>query len=212
MLTKALTLAAISTTVLSAEFFSPNHFGAMMKRQGGYYPGTHLCGQGDTCAEACGPTEITCPSDPGTGLYCYDPVAGDHCCSDGSGNSCSSGYYCTTDGAGSTYCCPEGSDTADCAAAYSLTVSLASISFAPIPTSPSSGSPASAPVTTTSGVVHVSLPVASGTGTLGSYNATQLPTFSKTASPSQYTGAAAAKVVGGGMAVLAGAAGFAGLL
>lgn len=89
MLTKALALAAISTAILAEDFFSPNHlnFGAMMKRQGGYYPTTHPCGQGDTCAEACGPTEITCPSAPGTGLYCYDPTIGDHCCADGSGST-----------------------------------------------------------------------------------------------------------------------------
>lgn len=124
-------------------------------------------------------------------------------------DSCDSGYYCTTDGFGTTYCCPEGSDTADCAASYSLTVSLQSLSFVPIPTAESTGSPAATPVsTTTSGPVHVSVPTG-GSTTLGGYNATGLPT--KTAKPSQFTGAAA-KVVGGGMVVLAGAAGFAGIL
>ena len=85
MYIKLFTLAAVSTAVMASDFYSPAHnFGAMMKRQGGYYPSTHLCGQGDTCAEACGPTQIQCPSD--SGLYCYDPAVGDHCCSDGSGS------------------------------------------------------------------------------------------------------------------------------
>ena len=85
MFSKFLTLAAVSTAVFASDFYSPAYnFGAMMKRQGGYYPSTHLCGQGDTCAEACGPTQIQCPSE--SGLYCYDPAVGDHCCSDGSGS------------------------------------------------------------------------------------------------------------------------------
>ena len=91
MLTQALTIAFLTTSVLGADFYSPVHdFGvmlkrgeAMMKRQG-YYPTTHLCGQGETCAEACGPTQVQCPSD--AGLYCYDPTVGDHCCPDGTGS------------------------------------------------------------------------------------------------------------------------------
>jgi hypothetical protein len=53
-------------------------FGAMIKRQGGYYPTTHLCGAGATCAEACGLGQITCPSS--FGIFCYDPTIGDTCC------------------------------------------------------------------------------------------------------------------------------------
>ncbi|KAF2732411.1 hypothetical protein EJ04DRAFT_578370 [Polyplosphaeria fusca] len=204
MLSKTLTFAALSTAVLAAEFYSPaNTFGAMMKRQGGYHPTTHLCGQGETCQEACGPTYVQCPSD--SGLYCYDESQGYHCCPDGTGNSCKPGYYCTSDGAGATYCCPDGMSTSDCAAAYSLTVSLISLTEAPVPTSESSGSPAVTPVSTTP--IHVSYP--SG-GTTAPVYPTGNATFT-TASPSQFTGAAA-KVVGGGMAVLAGAAGIAGFL
>jgi hypothetical protein len=85
MLTKTLALAILSTAVLGSEFYSPaNPFGAMMKRQAGYYPTTHLCGSGDTCAEACGATYEQCPSS--SGLYCYEPSLGDHCCPDNTGS------------------------------------------------------------------------------------------------------------------------------
>ncbi|KAF2183408.1 hypothetical protein K469DRAFT_635392 [Zopfia rhizophila CBS 207.26] len=156
----------------------------MMKRQGGYYPTTHLCGKGDTCAEACGPTQVQCPSE--SGLYCYDPTIGDHCCPDGTGNSCSKGYYCTTDGRSNTYCCPDGMDTADCAASYSLTVSLIKeTGSVAVPT----GSGSAAPVTTTP--IHVSYPtVGPSVPVVPGGNATYT-----TSAPAQFTGAASKKGV-----------------
>jgi len=208
MLTQILTVALLTTSVLSADFYTPgNDFGAMLKRgdallkRQGYYPTTHLCGKGDTCAEACGPTQIQCPST--SGLYCYDPAVGDHCCTDGTGNSCSTGYYCTTDGESNTYCCPDGMDVASCAVAYSLTVSLIrESSTALLPTSSlSSDIPAYTPATTTP--IHVSFPTASGT-VYPSGNAS----YTTSSPPTEYTGAAA-KVGGGVLAVLAGAAGLA---
>ncbi|ORY00102.1 hypothetical protein BCR34DRAFT_494877 [Clohesyomyces aquaticus] len=202
MFTKVLALAALSTSVLATEFFSPNHFGAMQKRQAGYYPTTHICGVGDTCQEACGPDSVQCPSNEG--IYCFEPKLGEHCCPDGSGNSCDAGYYCTHDGAGTTYCCPDGSKLADCAAQYSLTVSLiAETGSISLPT----GAPSTIiPASTTP--IHVSIPTISpSTSALPKYNAT----YTTASTPPQFTGAAA-KVVGGGMAVLAGAAGLAGLL
>ncbi|KAF2466904.1 uncharacterized protein BDR25DRAFT_236045 [Lindgomyces ingoldianus] len=172
----------------------------MQKRQGGYYPTTHFCGRGDTCAEACGATYVQCPSD--AGIYCYDPTIGEHCCPDGTGNSCSAGYFCSHDGAGTTYCCPDGMELSECAAAYSLTVSLIKeTGSVPVPTGGSTVIPAS----TTP--IHVSYPTAApSTKVYPTGNATY-----STVSPPQFTGAAA-KVVGGGMAVLAGAAGLAGIL
>lgn len=81
-------LPLMTIPAYSLEFYSPAHdFGAMMKRQGGYYPTTHNCGTGETCAEACGPTEVTCPSS--SDLYCYDPTIGQTCCPDLSGSKSS---------------------------------------------------------------------------------------------------------------------------
>ncbi|KAF2794690.1 hypothetical protein K505DRAFT_201982, partial [Melanomma pulvis-pyrius CBS 109.77] len=206
MYTHILALAFLTASALGADFYTPVHdFGAMLKRgdallkRQGYYPTTHLCGKGSTCAEACGPTQIQCPSD--YGLYCYDPAVGDHCCTDGTGNSCSKGYYCTTDGAANTYCCPDGMDTGSCAAAYSLTVSLIrESSTAVVPTSVGSTAvPAFTPVTTTP--IHVSFPTASGTVYPGG-NAS----YTTSAPPPEFTGAAT-RVGGGVLAVLVGAAG-----
>lgn len=86
MFAKVLVIATLSTSVFASEFYSSvNTFGAMLKRQGGgYHPTTHICGQGDTCAEACGPTTVQCPSK--SGLYCYDPTVGEHCCPDLTGS------------------------------------------------------------------------------------------------------------------------------
>jgi hypothetical protein len=41
-------------------------------------------------------------------------------------DSCDSGYFCSSDGAKNTYCCPDGMELGACAQAYSLTVSLVS--------------------------------------------------------------------------------------
>ena len=90
MVSKTLTVVSflLAASVYGEPFgFSKmdNSFGAMIKRQGGYYPTTHTCGQGATCEEACGAGQITCPSTSST-MYCYDPTIGDTCCPDGSGS------------------------------------------------------------------------------------------------------------------------------
>ena len=77
-------LAASVYGELSEFSMMDNSFGSMIKRQGGYYPTTHTCGQGTTCEEACGAGQVTCPST--SGLYCYDPAIGDTCCPDGTGS------------------------------------------------------------------------------------------------------------------------------
>jgi hypothetical protein len=90
MFTEILTLALFITSVLGTNFHAAQDFGAMLRRgdailkRQGYYPTTHYCGEGDTCAEACGPTYVQCPSNADT--YCYDPSVGDHCCRDGTGS------------------------------------------------------------------------------------------------------------------------------
>lgn len=229
MFTQVVAVGFLATSALASQAFSPVHnFGAMLprgdlaKRQG-YYPTTQFCGTGDTCKEACGSEYEQCPSD--AGLYCFVPTAGETCCPDGTGSeyirplcslkltqtldSCEAGYFCTSDGAGQTYCCPDGLDLASCAASYSLTVSLIRETGTP------SAPPASeAPATSTP--IHVSAPptsyppVSFPTATGPPVGPTGNATYS-TAAPPQFTGAAA-KLAGAGMAVLAGAAGVAGLL
>lgn len=123
----------------------------LARRQNGYQPTQTLCGNGADCAAACGASYVTCPSKDDQ-LHCYDPtVLKETCCPDGTGNSCSEGYYCTNDSSGQTWCCPNGMDLAACAAAYGLTGSLVSQVSTSAPTSAASSSaPASASSATTS--------------------------------------------------------------
>jgi hypothetical protein len=202
---------ALATSVLGAQFHSnvKYDFGAMLKRgeviakRQGYYPTTEPCGEGDTCAEACGATQIQCPSS--YGMYCYEPSLS-HCCNDLTGYACDDGYYCTTDGADNTYCCPDGMDTVDCAAAYSLTVSLIRETATALPPTdtvlPSTETAVEIPVST-SKPIHITY----GTATSTAYpTANGTYTTATATSPPEFTGAAA-RVAGAGMAVLAGAAG-----
>jgi len=203
----ATTLAIVSFLAASAYCDVPGFstadrtFGAMMKRQNGYYPTTHHCGSGDTCAEACGVGQETCPSS--SGLYCYDPTAGDICCPDLSGNSCDAGYYCTSDPDGTTYCCPEGQSLSDCGAAYSLTVALVSQTGTVSPPSPTGNGTASttpAPFSS-SGLIHVSYPTPPSSRTAVLTPSSNI-TFSATASaPIQVTTNAAERMAYRGMGV-----------
>ncbi|KAF2275219.1 uncharacterized protein EI97DRAFT_81529 [Westerdykella ornata] len=211
MFTQLISLGLMATTALAASgAFSPvHHFGAMHprdslgKRQNGYYPSTSYCGPGDTCEESCGPTYKTCPSKED--LYCFDPTIGEQCCPDLSGNSCDEGYYCTNDPEGVTYCCPNDLDLSNCAAAYSLTVSLIRA------TSTAAGTYSTAGPGTTSSLIHVSsVPTKYPTASYSPSVPTRNASYTGPSVP-EYTGAAA-KVAGAGMAVLAGAAGIAGLL
>ncbi|KAF9738709.1 hypothetical protein PMIN06_009607 [Paraphaeosphaeria minitans] len=132
MYTNFFSLTLILPAVLGAEFSQiiAHDFSAMLRRSNaltkrqGYYPSSQPCGSGTTCAEACGAGQVECPADAGRGV-CFDPSQS-QCCPDGSGYSCDSGYFCSSDGRGNTYCCPNGMDLGACAEAYSLTVSLVS--------------------------------------------------------------------------------------
>ncbi|KAF2690680.1 hypothetical protein K458DRAFT_412029 [Lentithecium fluviatile CBS 122367] len=217
MYAKALSLAVLSSTAFASQYYQAAHydFGAMLKRgealakRQGYYPTTTPCGDGDTCAEACGAETVQCPSS--SGLYCFDPTLG-ACCPDNSGYACDNGYFCTTDGMDNTYCCPDGMDLVECAAAYSLTVSLIrETGTVSIPTGTDTPivSATTTPIhitpttyaTTASASPSVVVPTGNGTYT----------TATATTAPPEFTGAAA-KAIGQGMAVLAGAAGLVGLL
>ncbi|KAK2070257.1 hypothetical protein P8C59_004769 [Phyllachora maydis] len=89
----------------------------------GYQPAQSVCGDGNTCAEACGAGFETCASSD-SAVHCYNPAVQQTCCPDKSGNSCDAGFYCTQDTAKNTWCCPNALDLAACAAAYTVTGGL----------------------------------------------------------------------------------------
>ncbi|EMD62626.1 hypothetical protein COCSADRAFT_173064 [Bipolaris sorokiniana ND90Pr] len=96
---------------------------AIAKRQG-YYPTSGVCDKpGDTCAEACGAEYVECPSN-GSVTSCHSTTDGSHCCTDGTGNACGAGDYCTHDNRGQTYCCPENLNAEECAKQLGLDVPL----------------------------------------------------------------------------------------
>ncbi|KAK0122156.1 hypothetical protein ONS95_010417 [Cadophora gregata] len=110
------------------------------RQDAGYSPTQTYCGPGTDCASSCGATYITCASTDDA-LHCYDPSINESCCPDGTGNSCSDGYFCTSDTSGNTWCCPNGMDLVSCAAAYSLTDSLVSQVATVAPTAVQSSTP-----------------------------------------------------------------------
>ncbi|KAH8886173.1 hypothetical protein GQ53DRAFT_828179 [Thozetella sp. PMI_491] len=203
-----------------------------MKRQSGYQPTATACSEGATCADSCGPGYITCddsnnPS-PEFSLYCYDPNIGETCCSDLTGSSCASGFYCTKDTSGNDWCCPDGSTLAECQAQYSISGSL--VSIAPLTYTPtnSSGPTATATTqaTTSAPIVSSATPstssVASGPGSVAGPSSgsgsgpgsnvtfTSTVTAAKTATTSVVTAAANNQALPGGLAVFA--VGVAGLM
>ncbi|KAJ8113231.1 hypothetical protein OPT61_g4594 [Boeremia exigua] len=214
----ALGLLAASAMADMGAFTNAKSFGAMLKRgdsilkRQGYSPDTSFCGRGDTCAEACGANSVQCPSTDTSMLYCHDSDDGSKCCPDGSGNSCDAGYYCTSDSAGDTYCCPDGIDTAACAAQYSLSVSLIRQTAAATP----SATPLESTVAVETPVPTSLLDDSSSESPVSARTSVAVPTtrsnISTTAAvPPQFTGGAA-RMVGAGVAVVAGAVGFVGLL
>ncbi|KAK4178192.1 hypothetical protein QBC36DRAFT_110215 [Triangularia setosa] len=116
----------------------------------GYQPEQAVCGEGNTCEEACGAGYTTCASTDNQ-VHCFNAQAAQTCCPDQSGNSCDAGYYCTADKAGETWCCPNSMDLEACAAAFEVTGGL--VSQTPPATSTSTTSSeviSTAPPTTTS--------------------------------------------------------------
>ena len=78
--------------------------GLMVRQSQGYQPTQTQCGPGTDCPSSCGEDYVQCASNDGD-LHCYEPSLGESCCSDGSGNACDEGYYCT-DNSDGTWCCP----------------------------------------------------------------------------------------------------------
>ncbi|KAJ6201798.1 hypothetical protein J3E72DRAFT_410159 [Bipolaris maydis] len=120
-----LTLTLLTTSSLALTPRAHSHqqpsFAAMLRRgsaiakRQGYYPSSDVCnGPGSTCASACGAEYVECPSD-GSVTSCHSTTDGSHCCTDGTGNACGPGDYCTHDNRGQTYCCPENLNAEECA-------------------------------------------------------------------------------------------------
>lgn len=185
-------------------------FGRLSARQtNGYTPEQTFCGAGDTCEAACGAGYRTCKSNDDLD-HCYNPSAGESCCS--SGDSCEAGYYCSADTSGNTFCCPNGMDTVACAAAYSVTGVLVSETPAATPTSSASSrkTDVTAHVTTTGAPT----PITTGTSEYSAHNATstsiravgstKVPTSAPTETAVQISGAG--KVVSSALLALAAAA------
>ena len=63
-------------------------FGVVRRQESGYQPSQSYCGQGATCAEACGAGYTTCASSDSQ-IHCFNPDAGELCCPDGSGSTSS---------------------------------------------------------------------------------------------------------------------------
>jgi hypothetical protein len=52
----------------------------------GYVPEQTVCGDGDTCAQACGAGYVTCASSDAA-IHCYNVDAKETCCPNGSGSA-----------------------------------------------------------------------------------------------------------------------------
>ncbi|CAH0015443.1 unnamed protein product [Clonostachys rhizophaga] len=123
----------------------------------GYIPDQTQCGDGTTCAEACGQGYTECAANGDT-KHCYNPDKAQKCCGDGTGNSCEKGFYCTNDSANQTWCCPDSMDLAQCAAAYSISGSLHTPKVTSSSASKSSTSTSSAPSSSSSAASTTSAP------------------------------------------------------
>ncbi|KAK0629977.1 hypothetical protein B0T17DRAFT_615694 [Bombardia bombarda] len=126
----------------------------------GYQPTPAVCGEGDTCEAACGAGFTTCASKD-EAIHCFNSAAAQTCCPDNSGNSCDAGYFCAADATNETWCCPDGMNLEQCAAAYSITgglvretASATSLSSSAAPSTTSFSS--SAPATTSSSSISSS--------------------------------------------------------
>ncbi|KAI0453115.1 hypothetical protein F5B21DRAFT_311291 [Xylaria acuta] len=85
----------------------------------GYTPVEQLCGDGDTCAEACGKGFSQCASKDDL-THCYNRSKKQTCCPGGTGDACDNGYFCSADEEGETWCCPEGLSLKECAQKYNI--------------------------------------------------------------------------------------------
>ncbi|OLN97474.1 putative secreted protein [Colletotrichum chlorophyti] len=142
---------AEQTKVFKRSITTGRDLGFMRRSDNGYQPEDEVCSKGgNTCAEACGSGYQQCKSTD-QAVHCYNPAAGETCCSTNNGNSCLSAFYCTHDPSSETICCPNGMNLGDCAAKHGVTGALTS--DVPVPTTtsvPTTSKSSTIPPTTTS--------------------------------------------------------------
>lgn len=128
---------------------------SLMRRDtAGYKPDQKTCKAGNTCAEACGAGYDQCIGGAAHDIaHCFNPAAGESCCTDDSGNSCEAGYYCTHDDAKQTWCCPNSMDLAACAAAFTVKGKLQAATSKPAPSTTSHSTHTTTTPSTTSEAV-----------------------------------------------------------
>lgn len=103
----ALALATAEPAPYKLEKIGSMSYNNVFGRQAGYDPTQIYCGPGTDCASSCGAGYIQCASSD-SDMHCFNPTGlKETCCPDGSGNSCSDGYFCTSDSTGGTWCCPD---------------------------------------------------------------------------------------------------------
>ncbi|KAI5463426.1 hypothetical protein BGZ63DRAFT_353876 [Mariannaea sp. PMI_226] len=155
MLFRAATTVAVLAVSVAAQTAQPYKLvtgpvlGISLARRDtyGYQPEQSVCGAGNTCAEACGAGFDTCASNDGN-THCYNPGIKQSCCSDGTGNSCDEGYYCTHDTKMNTWCCPNNLNLVECASKFKVDGELET--DAPATTSAKPTTSTAAPSTSTS--------------------------------------------------------------
>ncbi|KAI1113445.1 hypothetical protein F5Y14DRAFT_417755 [Nemania sp. NC0429] len=108
-----------------ARMSTSNILGIRRRGVEGYSPMEQLCGDGDTCAEACGKGFKQCASKDDL-THCYNSLKKQTCCPGGTGDSCDNGYFCSADEGGKTWCCPEGLSLKECARKYGIAGPLTS--------------------------------------------------------------------------------------
>ncbi|TQN73014.1 putative secreted protein [Colletotrichum shisoi] len=142
---------AQQTKVFKRSITTGRDLGFMRRADGGYQPEDEVCNKGgNTCSEACGGGYQQCKSTD-QAVHCYDPTAGETCCSTTTGNSCLTSFYCTHDTKTETFCCPNGMNLGDCATKHGVTGPLTS--DVPVPTTtsvPSTSKSSTVPPTTSS--------------------------------------------------------------
>ncbi|KAK1674739.1 hypothetical protein BDP55DRAFT_729388 [Colletotrichum godetiae] len=180
------------TKIFKRSITAGRDLGLMRRADDGYQPADEVCNKGgNTCAEACGTGYEQCKSTD-SAVHCFNPAAGETCCSTTTGNSCLSSFYCTHGSNTDTTCCPNGMNLADCAAKHGVSgltsdpPVVASTSVPPTTSKsstvpPTTSSTPAPPTTTSSSVVVVT------TSSTPAPSSTLAPTTSEVPSTTEVT-------------------------
>ncbi|QPG94900.1 hypothetical protein C2857_007258 [Epichloe festucae Fl1] len=156
---------------------------SLMRRDtSGYQPDQTKCKDGNNCAEACGASFQQCSGGKPGVAHCFNPAAGQSCCTDNSGNSCEAGFYCTHDSKQQTWCCPHDMDLASCAAAYTVT-GLVAATAKPAPTSTSLTSTSTSTSSTSTSITSTSTSTSSFSTTISTNSSTTSRAPTTTSAP-----------------------------